>query len=60
MPLSRPMPVVANGAHEIRVKDRRGQYRVFYFVKAQDAVLMFHFIKKRTQATSPSRDRDRA
>ena len=51
MPLSRPMPVISNGAHEIRLKDRTGQYRVFYFVKARDAVLVFHFIKKKTQAT---------
>ena len=51
MPLSRPMPVIAHGAHEIRLKDRQGQYRVFYFVKARDAVLVFHFIKKKTQAT---------
>lgn len=51
MPISRPMPVIAHGAHEIRLKDRHGQYRIFYFVKAQDAVLVFHFIKKKTQAT---------
>lgn len=51
MPISRPMPVIAHGAHEIRLKDRQGQYRVFYFVKDHDALLVFHFIKKKTQAT---------
>ncbi len=51
MPVSRPMPIIANGAHEIRIKDRHGQYRVFYFVKAKDAILVFHFIKKKTQTT---------
>ena len=51
MPISRPMPVIAHGAHEIRLKDRHGQYRVFYFVKDQNAVLVFHFIKKKTQTT---------
>ena len=51
MPISRPMPIVANGAHEIRIKDRHAQYRVFYFLKAKDAVLVFHFLKKKTQTT---------
>ncbi len=45
------MPVIANGAHELRLKDRTGQFRVFYFTKDKDAVLVFHFLKKKTQAT---------
>lgn len=51
LPVSRPMPSVAHGAHEIRIKDRGGQYRVFYFTKQRDAVLVFHFLKKKTEAT---------
>ncbi|MSP18371.1 MAG: type II toxin-antitoxin system RelE/ParE family toxin [Bdellovibrionales bacterium] len=51
LPVSRPMPVIANGAHELRLKDRGGQYRVFYFTKHKDAVLIFHFLKKKTQGT---------
>lgn len=51
LPVSRPMPTVANGTHELRLKDRTGQYRVFYFTKSADAVLVFHFIKKKTEAT---------
>ncbi len=51
MPISRPMPDIAHGAHEIRIKDHRGQYRVFYYVKAKDAILVFHFFKKKTQET---------
>lgn len=51
MPLSRPMPSVAHGAHELRLKDRKGQYRVFYFTKHADALIVFHFLKKKTQAT---------
>ena len=33
LPLSRPMGSVAVGAHELRVKDSRGAYRVFYTLK---------------------------
>ena len=33
MPLSRPMPSVAEGVEELRVKDRTGAYRVFYLAK---------------------------
>src|SRR5690242_2460624 len=55
MPLSRPMPVIASGAHELRVHDHSGQYRIFYFTKVKDAILVFHFLKKKTQAT-PGRE----
>lgn len=51
MPASRPMTAIASGAHEIRVKDHTGQYRVFYFTKHKDAILVFHMFKKKTQAT---------
>lgn len=51
MPVSRPMPTVEHGVHELRVKDRSGQYRVFYYTKKADAILIFHFFKKKTQAT---------
>ncbi len=55
MPVSRPMPTVEHGVHELRVKDRTGQYRVFYYTKKADAILVFHFFKKRTQET-PSQE----
>lgn len=51
LPVSRPMPNVAHGVHELRVKDRAGQYRLFYFVKHKDSLLVFHFFKKKTQET---------
>ncbi len=51
LPLSRPMPDIAAGTHELRIKDRSGQYRVFYYTKIKDAILVFHFFKKKTQAT---------
>ena len=33
MPLSRPMASVAAGVEELRVRDRSGAYRVFYYAK---------------------------
>lgn len=51
MPVSRPMPSVTHGTHELRIKDRSGQYRVFYFTKDKDAVLFFHMFKKKSQTT---------
>ncbi|MEQ1663811.1 MAG: type II toxin-antitoxin system RelE/ParE family toxin [Bdellovibrionales bacterium] len=51
MPVSRPMPSVKHGVHELRLKDRSGQYRVFYYTKKVDAILVFHFFKKKTQET---------
>ena len=51
MPVSRPMPNVAVGAHELRIKDSSGQYRVFYYTKVKGAILVFHFFKKKSQTT---------
>lgn len=53
MPLSRPMPSVAEGIEELRVKDRKGAYRVFYLAKLADAILIFHAFTKKTQRTAP-------
>lgn len=51
MPASRPMPTVEHGVHELRIKDHTGQFRVFYFTKNADAILVFHLFKKKTQET---------
>lgn len=53
MPLSRPMPSVATGSEELRVRDRSGAYRVFYFTRLADSVLIFHAFVKKTQTTPP-------
>lgn len=55
MPLSRPMPSVAAGACELRVKDESTAVRVFYFVKLAEAVVVFHGFQKKTQKT-PNRE----
>lgn len=51
MPLSRPMPSLGPGSHELRFKDRAGIYRFFYYVKLKDAILVYHCFMKKTQAT---------
>jgi len=51
MPVSRPMPSVAAGVEELRVKDRSGTYRVFYYTRLADSVLIFHAFTKKTQKT---------
>ena len=49
MPLSRNLSSVHPGLHELRLKDRAGQVRVFYFVKRGDAIYLLHAIRKKTQ-----------
>lgn len=51
LPLSRPMPTVASGAHELRVRDTTTAVRVLYFVKLADAIVVFHGFQKKTQKT---------
>ena len=55
MPLSRPMPSVAAGVEELRVKDHSGAYRVFYYLRLTDSVLIFHAFAKKTRKT-PTRE----
>lgn len=51
MPLSRPMPSICPGAHELRLKDRSGIYRVLYFIRRQNDIWLVHAFKKKTQVT---------
>jgi phage-related protein len=51
MPLSRPMPLVASGVHEIRLKDRYGIYRVIYFIRKQSDIWLIHAFRKKSQQT---------
>ena len=53
------MPGIRNGVHELRIKDRAGQYRVFYYTKVSDAILVFHMFKKKTQRT-PDKELEKA
>ena len=53
MPLSRPMPSIGRGAHELRLKDRSGAYRVVYALIRGGRVYLVHAFKKTSRATSP-------
>lgn len=49
LPVSRNLSSIYQGLHELRLKDRSGQVRVFYYVKRTDAIYVLHVIKKKTQ-----------
>jgi phage-related protein len=51
MPISRPMPSIGRGVHELRLKDRSGIYRVVYVFLGQADIWLIHGFKKKTQAT---------
>lgn len=53
MPLSRPMPSIGKGVHELRFKDRAGIYRIIYFLAGASRIWLLHAFKKKTQATTP-------
>ena len=55
LPLSRPMPDLASGAHELRVRGKTTVIRVFYFVKLTEAIVVFHAFQKKRQKT-PGRE----
>jgi len=55
MPLSRPMPEVASGVHELRVRGKTRAVRIFYFVKLAEVILVFRAFQKKTQKT-PQRE----
>ncbi len=47
------MPSVAAGVSELRIRGEDGIFRVFYYVAAQQGVLVFHAFVKKTQRTPP-------
>lgn len=51
LPLSRPMPAVASGVHELRIRGSTTAVRVFYFVSLADTIVVFHGFQKQTQKT---------
>jgi phage-related protein len=48
----KPMPTVGPGVQEIRVRDDRGAFRVFYVAKFEEAVYVLHVFQKRSQQTA--------
>ncbi len=51
MPLSRAMPSIAAGVAELRIRDRSGIYRAFYYTRSPRGILVFHVFVKKSQTT---------
>ena len=47
MPISRPLPSIARGLHELRLSGERGEYRVFYVIRVGDAIYVIHATEKK-------------
>ncbi len=54
MPLSRWMPALVPGAAELRMRDRHGIYRTFYYTRSLRGILIFHAFVKKSRATPKS------
>ena len=54
MPLSRPMPEVARGVEEVRLRDEAGQYRVFVHRKAGEDIPVLRAFRKKSAQTPSS------
>jgi phage-related protein len=50
-PQSKPIKSIHMKAHELRVKDRRGIYRVIYVLATEDSIFIPHAFTKKTQKT---------
>ena len=50
MPQSRPMPSIGARCHELRVKDERAEWRIFYRIDL-DAIIVLEVFQKKTQVT---------
>jgi phage-related protein len=51
MPLSRPMPSIGKGVHELRLKEASGIYRIVYVVITGRSIYLIHGFKKTSQKT---------
>lgn len=49
MPASRSLASIHAGLYELRLKNRSGQIRVFYYIKKEEAIYMLHAFKKKSQ-----------
>ena len=54
MPLSRPMPTIWPGCHELRISDKHGIYRIFYVIIVKGKIFVPHCFHKKTPKTPKS------
>ena len=50
LPQSRPMPSIGSGCHELRIRDRDADWRIFYFVDTE-AIVLLEIVDKTSRAT---------
>lgn len=50
LPISRPLPSIAKGLHELRLSYEGGEFRVFYVIRVKDAIYVIHAAQKKKQA----------
>jgi phage-related protein len=50
-PQSKPVKTIHAKAHELRIKDKMGAYRVIYVLSTKDHILIPHAFTKKTQKT---------
>lgn len=51
VPHAKSMSSVEKGCYELRLKDKNGIFRVFYYLKINEKILIFHAFQKKTQKT---------
>ena len=51
MPQSKPFKTIHKNAYELRVKDKKGVYRVIYVLCIEGVILIPHAFTKKTQKT---------
>jgi phage-related protein len=47
----KPMPTIAPGVREIRIREASGAFRIVYSATLEDRVLVLHALQKKTQST---------
>lgn len=47
----KPMPMIAPGVREIRIREASGAFRIVYLATLEDRILVLHAFQKKTQAT---------
>ena len=50
LPVSRPMPTIGRGCHELRVNDARKSWRLVYAVE-HEAIVLLEVFEKKTEKT---------
>ena len=56
MPHCRSLAAMARGLYELRVGDRQGQVRIFYYTKLKQGLFLIHALRKKRR-TIPDKDR---